>query len=149
MIFLNFSLFEWLFRRLIKPVPFNHTTFPNFSPLYHKNAYFSTLYTKNAFFTIHYYLLPCQIPELVKSEKVNPQGQVLGDLGCVSDLDAHGFCRGYTHPLAMMGVHLTAVFRGVTTCLQTNLCTIAQEFTIFLAWHLWKILTNCVWGANI
>ena len=23
---------------------------------------------------------------------------------CVADLDAHGFCRGYTNPLEMMGV---------------------------------------------
>jgi len=51
----------------------------------------------------------------VKSEKVNPQGQVLGDLCCnadldakplVANLDARHFCRRYGNPLAMMGVAL-------------------------------------------
>ena len=53
--------------------------------------------------------------------QVNPQGQVLGDLGCMSDLDAkpceadleaHGFCRGETNPLAMMGAALDRYLPG-------------------------------------
>ena len=31
---------------------------------------------------------------------------------CVIDLDAHRFCRGYTNPLAMMGVALDRYLPG-------------------------------------
>ena len=40
----------------------------NFEKLYNKNA-FRLGEKLPYFFTIHYYLLPCQIPELVKSEE--------------------------------------------------------------------------------
>ena len=33
-------------------------------------------------------------------------------LGCVSDLDAHGFCRGYNNPLVMMGATLDRCLPG-------------------------------------
>ena len=36
---------------------------------------------------------------------------------CVADLDAHGFCRGYTPPLAMMGVALDRYLPGRNTML--------------------------------
>ena len=39
---------------------------------------------------------------------------------CVADLDAHGFCRGYTNSLAMMGVALDRCFPGRNTMLATR-----------------------------
>ena len=37
--------------------------------------------------------------------------------GCVADLDAHGFCRGYTNPLAMKGGVLIYCLSGRNTML--------------------------------
>ena len=39
---------------------------------------------------------------------------------CVADLDAHRFCRGYTNPLAVMGVALDRVLPGRNAMLATK-----------------------------
>ena len=45
-------------------------------------------------------------------------------LCCVSDLDVHGFCRGYNNPRACMGVALDRYLPGAVPCLQTKLCNL-------------------------
>ena len=55
----------------------------------------------------------------MKSEKVPPRGQALGEECCKADLDAHGFCGGYSNPRACMGVALDRYLPGRNTMLAT------------------------------
>ena len=52
---------------------------------------------------------------------------------CVADLDAHGFCRGYNNPLAMMGVALDRYLPGRNAML-------ANEAYVIIFW----LFVNCI-----
>ena len=49
---------------------------------------------------------------------------------CVSDLDAHRFCRGYTNPLAMMGVALDRCLPGYNAMLANEVYVKTPRATV-------------------
>ena len=75
-------------------------------------------YLTSSLFTITYYLAK-NLPELrprrflgcVSDLDANP---------CESDLDAHGFCKGYNNPLVMMGVALDRCLPGRNAMLENE-----------------------------
>ena len=69
---------------------------------------------------------------------------------CVADLDARGFCRGYTDPLAMMGVALDRYLPGRNAMLanETYVFLLRTAFAMIAATTPEAMMTTISTGAS-